>query len=311
MKITLMPEERPRWQQWVAVALAAMLALLLLVSISVPNLLRSRSAASYAVSGAPVAAEPQRNAVLEAASYASEERRVVSRGALTLLVSDVPAIVERVRATALSAGGYVESMTQARSNGEVRQASLALRVPAARFDAVRSDLRALGGKLESEHIEAREVTAEYTDLAASLRNFRAEEAQYLGIMQRAGSIKDTLEVARQLADVRGRIERTHGRLNLLEHQVAMASLDLTLRSELLPAPAEARWQPLAQARASFRSAAENLAAWLDLMIAVLLQLPVILLWVFTVAGGAALSWRVLRWLWRKWFAPLVTAQSAS
>ncbi len=296
-------------QRWFTYSVVGLAAVVVLLAVATPNLLRSRLAADQArhYNAAPPAylAEAAANQVPPAGSFVlPDERKVVASGSLALLVNDVAAVVERVRAAAQAAGGYVEDMNLARSDGEIRQATLHLRVPAARFDAVRAALRALGGKVENERLEAREVTAEYVDLSAALRNFRAEEAQYLGIMQRAGSIKDTLEVAHRLADVRGRIERTQGRLNLLDHQVAMASLEVTLRSEVVAPPAVTpRWQPLARARAAFWDAAENLAAWFDTVVALALQLPVLLLWLFTVAGSAALGWRVLRWMWRKWFAP--------
>jgi hypothetical protein len=46
-----------------------------------------------------------------------------------------------------------------------------------------ADLKKLAVNVERENVEARDVTREYVDLDARLRNARAEEAQYLQILK--------------------------------------------------------------------------------------------------------------------------------
>ena len=67
-------------------------------------------------------------------------------------------------------------------------------------------------------------------------------------------------------------------------------------------PVKVRWRPLETARLAFWDAVESLSDYIEVMVAVLLRLPVLLLWFFTVAGFTAASWRMLRWVWRRWFA---------
>lgn len=283
-------------------------ALTMTFVISVPNLLRSRSMSSQATAHyMQVAEEPSESRAQFGGGGAAKTidgRKIVRNGSMTLIVTDVLQTIAQVESVARSAGGYVQSSSLARTGPDVRQAALRISVPADRLDDVRPRLRALSLRIEAEQVQSQEVTAEYTDLQSSLRNFRAEEQQYLAILQRAGTIRDTLEVARSLADVRGRIERTQGRLNLLDHQVAMATLDVSLRTDSLPVPAPARWQPLAHARAALQDALENLAGYVDFMVTVVLQLPVVLLWLVTLVGSAALAWRLFRWTWRRFFVPM-------
>ena len=122
-------------------------------------------------------------------------------------------------------------------------------------------------------------------------------------MKRAGAVKDTLEVARQLAEVRGRIERTQGQWTLLSQQVEMATLSVSLRSESVVAIGGVRWQPLQRVRLALRDAVQDLADYGDFLILVLFRLPVMLLWVVTLATLAGLGWKLVRWLWRKLFVP--------
>ena len=292
-----------RWFLWFA---AGLVPFLLIVSISVPNLLRSRMAANSAQSYAyrQTAPESVGGRDRDALSPVGDLRKIVATGSLSLIVTDVPATVEHARLAVEAAGGYVQNSNVTRSDGEIRWAAMTLRVPAPRLEALRAQLRGLATKVENEKLDAREVTAEYVDLDAAVRNYRAEEQQYLDILRRSGTIKDTLAVAERLADVRGRIERTQGRLNLLERQVAMASLEVTFHTDAIVVAAPPRWQPLAKMKLAFESALENGEQYLDIAVAVLFQLPIILLWFFTIAGSAAMGWRLLRWMWRRWFAVL-------
>jgi len=170
---------------------------------------------------------------------------------------------------------------------------------AARFDEARREVRALGERVKNEQDDAQDVTGKYVDLESNLRNYHAEEAQYLEIMRRSGSIKDTLAVAERLADVRGRIERTQGQLNLLAHQTQMAVLEVTLCTEAVAQPVDVRWHPKAEIKAAFWDAADDLSVYANFMIAVLFRLPVFLLWVITVLVSALCGWRLLRWVWKR------------
>ena len=64
-----------------------------------------------------------------------------------------------------------------------------------------------------------------------------------------------------------------------------------------------RWQPVQHVRLAVRDAAQDLADYADFLILMFFRLPVMLLWVLTLAVLAALGWKLGRWLWRKLFVP--------
>src|SRR6266480_1763495 len=101
-----------------------------------------------------------------------------------------------------------------------------MRIPAEHFDDARAQVRTIAKAVEQATVEARDVTREDVNQEASLRNFRAEEAQYLAILKRATAHggQDVLEVSSKLAEVRGRIEEGEADLRLLHHQVEMSLL---------------------------------------------------------------------------------------
>jgi hypothetical protein len=272
------------------------MAVLMIAAIATPNLLRSRIAADQASSYAR-----QQRLVAEGRSFQdslamADARQVIRTAEMSLLVDDPAKRMEEVTAVATRLGGFVETsqIWRAESGGS---AQMTLRVPADRLQEARAAIRGLAKKVESEKTGATDVTAQAVDLDATLRNYRAEEQQYLGIMQRAGTVKDTLDVAQRLSDVRGRIERTEAQLKLLSRQVAMATITVSLRAETLT---QVQWMP--NIRQAWNGAAESMAAYVASMMSLLLYAPVVLAWFFTVVALLALAWKTLRWLWTRWFA---------
>ena len=128
-------------------------------------------------------------------------RKIVRNGSLQVLVSDVAQSITKIGSIVSGAGGYVEKTTRTNSGGHA--ADMTVRVPAASLDNVITDIKHLATTVDRESVEARE----YIDLDARLRNSQAEGAQYLQILKRATTIKDTLDVTEKLSDVRGQVEQ--------------------------------------------------------------------------------------------------------
>jgi hypothetical protein len=110
-----------------------------------------------------------------------------------------------------------------------------IRVPAAAYNSVIRELRGIASQVESEGSQATEVTDEYTDLEARLRNLQATEARYLELLGRAETIDEILTVQDRVNAVRLEIEQVQGRLNVLNDLSDMATISI----ELLLPPASA------------------------------------------------------------------------
>jgi hypothetical protein len=286
-----------------------LMVLMILAAIATPNLLRSRIAANHAAQYAnrgpmaeyaPADADAKYQASRNApagAHPAQDLRKMVKTATMDLEVSDVSKAVMQAVEVARTCGGYVE---QSHVSGAT-SGSLTLRVPAERFDEARASLAGSAKRVNSEQVNAADVTSQYVDLDSQLRNARAEEAQYLEIMKRAGDIKDTLAVAERLANVRGRIERMQGQLNLLSHRVEMATISVTIRTVTTPVERALEWHPVRQIRESFLDGAQALADYSNTMIALAMYLPAVLAWCGTIGFGCILGWKALRWTWRRWF----------
>jgi len=232
-----------------------------------------------------------------------DARKIVRNGALDLLVNDVGQSIEKIGSIVKGAGGYVEKSTQ--SNSGSHSASVTVRVPAARLDSVITQVKALAISVDRESVEARDVTREYIDLDARLRNAQAEEAQYLQILKRATTIKDTLEVTEKLSDVRGQIEQMQGEMKLLTSQIDLSTLEISLRAEADETVAGFHWRPLRQAKVAANEMVSGLADWVDSVVAFIINLPLIAVWLFSIVFLVVVAVRLVRFLWRR-FGPKTT-----
>jgi hypothetical protein len=240
-----------------------------------------------------------------AAQEADTDRKLVRASSIELIVQRPAEAAEKIRLFAESLGGFLVS-AQVSGGPDATSGSLSVRVPAARFEEARAQIRKLGLRVENERIEAQDVTRQYVDQAANLRNLRAEELQYLTILKQATTVKDTLDVSEKLSAVRGQIEQQQAEFEALSKQIETVAINILLRPE-----AEARvfglnWRPLYQMKLALREGLDGLAEYASTMTAIVFYLPAVALWLATIMVGTALGWRVLRWGGRRateWPAP--------
>lgn len=155
-------------------------------------------------------------------------RTVIRTGQVQLQVESVADSFERVRQLAEANGGFVADSTIYGGGGKEGSASLTLRVPSERFGQVMADLQALGVEVDTLSTNAQDVTEEYSDLQATLRNLTAVEGQYLELLGRAESIGEVLQVQDRLNQVRLQIEQVQGRINLLDHLTTLSTISVYL-----------------------------------------------------------------------------------
>ncbi len=164
-----------------------------------------------------------------AMSLPVQDRIIVRTVDMALVVNDVSKSVDAVDSMAQELGGWV-----LRSNrNEIHRGFIAIRVPAERVDEAIARLRGLAHEVKSENSTSRDVTDEYVDNQARLKNLQATEEQLLKLMERTGKVEELLEVQRELTNVQGGIERLQGRIKLLEETSAFSLINVNL--ELAPA----------------------------------------------------------------------------
>ena len=176
-------------------------------------------AESAAGSAASSPGLPSSQRVIKTADYTIE----VAQGEFDGKYSEIKAVAARY-------GGYVVS-ADARSYGEdLMRGTISIRVASSadNFDRAQNDIDALGN-VKSRKISGQDVTEEYVDLQSRLRNYEAQEAQMLALMQRAQTIEEILSVQSRLSEVQSQIEQIKGRITYMESRTDFATITVDLR----------------------------------------------------------------------------------
>jgi hypothetical protein len=143
------------------------------------------------------------------------QRMIVRTGDIRMVVDDIAVTLEEITGMAEGSGGYVVSSNIWKEE-ERYVGVISIRIPTELFDSMMRALRELAVEVVAEETSSQDVTEEYIDLEAKLRNLEATEEQLLLIMQQAVEVEDILEVQRELTNIRDEIERTIGRMQYLE-----------------------------------------------------------------------------------------------
>lgn len=232
---------------------------------------------------------------------------IVTTDALSLRVDDVRAAVDRIRALAGTRSAQIADLSYSAGGdgvtpvplGELRKndsgiggspasAQITLRVPVANLAALEAAAAKLGVVL-SQTSNQTDVTAQHVDMAARLKNLRAEEARLRTLFNRAGGVSSLLEVEQQLSNVRGEIESLQAQLAYLEQQVALSTLTVTLTEPgALVRPASGITWGFA---AAITQGVQSAAALLRTLIVGFIAISPVLL----VLALAWAVWRVVRW----------------
>ena len=179
-------------------------------------------------------------------------------------------------------GGFVSSSRTAEAR--LRSGEMVIRIPASEFEATMSELKALG-TVRSEQVSGQDVTAQFVDLQARLRNWEAQEEVLLRLMRQSKTIADSLKVQRTLQDVQLAIEEIRGQMRVLEDQTDLSTITLSMREDGVVEPKEGLTFVLA-----FRQAIHAIAVvFAALVIGLGYVLPILL-----VGFGLLLMWLVYR-----------------
>jgi hypothetical protein len=229
-------------------------------------------------------------------SAADIDRKIIFNASIALDVTDVTRAFDDVGAIAKVGGGYVErSSFSGNQDASQRSASLTVRVPVARYDDTLAAIRGVqGASVKSETSKSNEVTEDYTDLQSRLRTLQATEQQYLTLLAQAKTQQEILTMTDRLNSVRGQIEQTQGRLNLLDSMTSLATIDVALAPiPLVQAEPKSDDGPKG-VRESFVDAWEASLEVGRYVAAAGAAASVVIIWLAIPVGLAFLSFRALR-----------------
>ena len=260
---------------------------------------------SAAVS-APVMAEEEASAVQRAADGAEEPRQVIANANISLVVADTATALAGVEQVVSDLDGYVADMDLSKGRydeSEALRGSVTLRVPATSLEEALDLLQALATDVNYLNVNRRDVTDQYSDLDARLRNLRATETELLALLTEVrerpnAKVEDILAVHRSLTQIREEIETLQGRKNLLDNQIDFSTIWVELIPDSVFRPiVEEPWSASGPVRNALRALVATLQGLLTALIwAVLYLTPLLLVFLIPLA---VLIWLVRLWMGRR------------
>lgn len=146
------------------------------------------------------------------------DRRYIRTGTADLAVDAIEPAMRALHDVVKKNGGYVESL---------QTASLTIRIPAARFEAVLDTLPTIGSIVKKD-IQIVDVTDHYSDREAELANLIALKTRLKALLAKATTVEETLGIERELVRVQTKIDQLTGRLARMKKQIAYAKLSIRL-----------------------------------------------------------------------------------
>jgi hypothetical protein len=200
-------------------------------------------------SGAATAPKDEQKATASSAakpgqSYASmpapdatvQGPRVIHTAALTVQVGSngFDMAFTRIFQISEELGGYVSGGGSPEvDTGRLRSGTVTFTVPSDRFQDAISRVRGIG-TVEQFSIGGQDVSAQYVDLQARLKNAQAQQGAYTALLSRATSINDIITIQTKLGEVTAQIEQLEGQIAYYDHATSFATISATIREGAAP-----------------------------------------------------------------------------
>lgn len=201
-------------------------------SVSAVSMLREAGASQPRPAQTPLIGGPGAQPVPpQAADARTPGPKIIRTASLTIVAKDFDAVRPAIERLLAGLGGFVGHIQASDAGSAEAVLQATLRVPAARLDEALRALRTLGHVVH-ESQSGDDVTEQVMDLEARLANSRNTERRLTDVLQRrTGDVGDVLEVEREIARVRGEIERLDAERQNLERRVSYATLTVQVRRQ--------------------------------------------------------------------------------
>jgi hypothetical protein len=212
-------------------------------------------------------------------------RKIIYRATVEIVVEDFDPVQSKVDALVKQFDAYLAKSNISGKPGTPRSGRWTVRVPAERYDAFLEAARELG-EVRRVSSDSQDVTEEFYDVEARIRNKKQEESRLIELLKTAtGKLEEVLAVEKEISRVRGEVEQLEGRMRVLADLTTLATVELQVDEIKDYVPEEAATYSTRVRRAlqgsivALKATAQNLsiaavalAPWLAVLVVVLVPL---------------------------------------
>ena len=215
-----------------------------------------------------------------------EDRMIIRNAWLNVSADDVNALFRDISAHARELGGYVFSYS-IENNDDFIFINTEIKVPP---DKLMDFLDYTGdrGEITRSSMSSEDVTDSYYDAATRLETKRKSLERYYDLLGDARNVDEIIQIQRTIDIITEDIEALEGRIKVLNSQVGMATVDLSLYQTDDPARHEIEWNAIGFSdmgyliKRSFVTGANIIVSILQWLIIIVIGLSP--LWIVVILG---------------------------
>lgn len=154
------------------------------------------------------------------------QRQIIYDADVRIVVEDFEGVPEKVERLVVDAGGLIANARLSGQSGSPRSGEWKVRLPVGEYAGFLEAARHLG-ELQSLAATSQDVSDQYYDLEARIRNKQKEEKRLLTHLEEStGKLEEILKVEREVSRVREELERMEGRMRVLKDLVSLTTVTL-------------------------------------------------------------------------------------
>ena len=201
-------------------------------SMSSPRMMNSPESASLMtkeVSGSPVNPD-------NGQSINISDRKISKNAQLEIKVKSLDDSMNFITNKTNSYKGYIVSSSSYTPNTdyETKTANISLRVPSDSLDQFLKEIKTYAKETIHESIFTQDITEEYIDVKAKITSMESSEQRLTKLLDKTESVKEIVEVEKELSRLRGEIDSLKGRFKFIENSVVTSLVHIYM--EEIPNP---------------------------------------------------------------------------
>ena len=211
--------------------------LLLLVFCSFSSCKKSDSALESEISAIslPTKAPEKDQAKLAKAEEETKDiqQKIIREANLRFETNDLNSTYNKILKSTTESGGSIQNDTEGKDYSTIFR-RLIIRVPSTNFDVFLKNISKGVSYFDNKEITSQDVTTEYIDLDARLKNKKVLENRYIELLKKANKVSEILEIESQLSSIREDIEVKQGQYNYLQNRISFSTITVEFYKAVAP-----------------------------------------------------------------------------
>lgn len=156
------------------------------------------------------------------------DRKIVKNAALSIKTKSYDTLLADVKQKIEQYGGYIEESQEYNfDSGSNRSVDMDVKIPADKLEKFIEEI-SLVGTVTSKTVSSDDITDSYIDVESRIKALETEEKTLLGILEKAESLTDVIELQKRLSTVRTDLEAMKVKKQSYDNMVAYSEVFLDI-----------------------------------------------------------------------------------